>query len=188
MTSTSKLTERSVFSYFQVDESLPRNEMAHSAWNALVAAKKSYDALFLVIGKLLKIVRDQELYKELDYENFSQLLESEEVSFSREKAYMYIKVYEYYVETLQLSEETVGSINVSRLSMMVPVLKQIEDRSEIVEKIDEMSKMRHGDFVREIRQQTNRRGKPEVYWSEEQDRWVVKFYDNRTILQSMGDL
>lgn len=188
MTSPSNLANRSIFSYFQVDENLPRPELAHSAWSALVAAKKSHDALFLVIGKLLKIVRDENLYEELDYENFTQLLESEEVSFSREKAYMYIKVYEYYLETLQLSEEDVGSINVSRLSMMVPVLKQIDDRQEVIEKIDQMSKMRHGDFVREVRQTTNRKGKPEVFWSEEQDRWVVRFYDNRTTLHSLGDL
>lgn len=173
---------------FAVDESLPDNELAHMASQALTIATKSHDALVLIIGKLLKVVRDRSLYKSLDYETFSQYLESPEISFSREKAYMYIKIYEFYVETLQLSQEMVGSINVSRLSMMVPVLKGIEDKQEILEKIEQLGALRHGDFVREVKQQTNKEGKPSVYWDKEQDVWVVSYYENRTVLRSLGQL
>ena len=78
--------QTSIFAHFQVDETLPVEERAFQTWRALLSAKRSHDGLFLVIGKLLKDVRDERLYEKLDYENFSQFLSSEELGFSREKA------------------------------------------------------------------------------------------------------
>lgn len=179
--------QTSIFRHFQVDETLPAEEKAFQVWEKLLSAKRSHDGLFLVIGKLLKDVRDQNLYKQLDYDNFSQFLASEELSFSREKAYMCIKTYEYYIEYLQLDPESVGQMNVSRLSQMVPVLKQIEDRTEAVKQLEEMNGLRHGDFVREVKARRNRGGQPTVYWSEELGRWVIQYYHNTTHLQDLGE-
>ena len=177
----------SIFAHFQVDDQLPVEERAFQTWKALLSAKRSHDGLFLVIGKLLRDIRDNKLYETLDYENFSQFLASEELGYSREKAYMYIKTYEYYIEYLQLDPERIGQINVSRLSLMVPVLRQIDDKTEVVKQIDEMSALRHGDFVQNIKDRTPRGGKPDVYFSEETGRWIVKYYPNVTFLQAIGD-
>ena len=155
--------QMSIFAHFQVDANLPVEERAFQVWKALLTAKRSHDGLFLVIGKLLKDVRDNELFKQLDYENFTQFLSSEELGFSREKAYMCIKTFEYYIEYLELDPERIGKMNVSRLSMMVPMLKQIEDKTEAVKMIDDMNSLRHGEFVREVKNKTNRDGKPTVY-------------------------
>jgi hypothetical protein len=179
--------QTSIFAHFQVDEQLPAEERAFATWKALLSAKRSHDGLFLVIGKLLKDVRDDKLYETLDYENFSQFLASEELGFSREKAYMYIKTYEYYIEYLQLDPESVGQINVSRLSLMVPVLRQIEDKTEVVKQIGEMSHLRHGDFVQNIKDRTPRGGKPDVYFSEEIGKWIVRYHPNVTFLQALND-
>lgn len=179
--------QTSIFAHFQVDETLPVEERAFQTWKALLSAKRSHDGLFLVIGKLLKDFRDNKLYEKLDYENFSQFLASEELGFSREKAYMCIKTYEYYIEYLQLDPEHIGQMNVSRLSLMVPVLKQIEDKKEVVKQIEDMNSLRHGDFIREVKDRTPRGGKPNVYWSEELDKWYVGYHPNTTYLMNIGD-
>ena len=179
--------QTSIFAHFQVDETLPVEERAFQTWRALLSAKRSHDGLFLVIGKLLKDVRDERLYEKLDYENFSQFLSSEELGFSREKAYMCIKTYEYYIEFLELDPESIGQMNVSRLSMMVPVLRQIEDKTEVVKQINEMNNLRHGDFVRDIKNRTPRGGKPNVYFSEELGKWYVGYYSNVTFVQDIGE-
>ena len=178
---------KSIFDLFEVDKGSDKVERAHNTWRMLLSAKNTHDGLFLVIGKLLKDVRDDKLYTELDYENFSQFLASEELSFGREKAYQYIKTYEFYIEYLNLNENYVGKLNIGRLSMMVPVLKHIEDKKEILEQMDELSSLRHGDFVRKVRQTVKQSSKPSTYWSKENDHWVVNYYENVTHLVGLGD-
>ena len=177
----------SIFSNFEVDASLPKEEKAFATWKVLLSAKRNSDGLFLIIGKLLKDIRDEKLYLVLDYDNFSQFLESEELSFSREKAYMCIRTFEYYIEYLELDPEHVGQMNISRLSMMVPMLKQIEDKTEAIKQIEAMSSLRHGDFVREVKNKTNQDGKPTVYWNKELSKWYIGYYPNTCHLHSLGD-
>jgi len=179
--------QTSIFAHFKVDLDLPIEERAFATWKALLSAKRSHDGLFLVIGKLLKDVRDDRLYESLDYDNFSQFLASEELGFSREKAYMCIKTFEYYIEYLELDPEHVGQMNISRLSMMVPMLKQIEDKTEAIKQIEAMSSLRHGDFVREVKNKTNQDGKPTVYWNKELSKWYIGYYPNTCHLHSLGD-
>lgn len=179
--------QTSIFAHFKVDDNLPVEERAFQTWRALLSAKRSHDGLFLVIGKLLKDVRDEELFKQLDYENFTQFLSSEELGFSREKAYMCIKTYEYYIEYLELDPERIGKMNVSRLSMMVPMLKQIEDKTEAVKMIDDMNNLRHSDFVREVKNKTNQDGKPTVYFSEELGKWYIGYYPDTCHLHDLGN-
>ena len=162
-------------------------ERAFKTWETLLVVKRANESSFLLIGKLLKDVRDEKLYLKLDYENFGQFLESEELSFSREKAYMCIKVYEYFIGYLEFDPDRIGQLNISRLSMMVPFLKQIEDKTEAAKQVDELSKLRHGDFVREVKARTNRDGKPAVFWSEELSKWIIQYHRNITHLQDLGE-
>lgn len=179
--------QTSIFTHFEVDKDLPKTERAFSTWKALLSARRTQDGLFLVMGKLLKDVRDDKLYVELDYDNFSQFLASEELSFSREKAYMCIKTYEYYIDYLELDPERIGRMNISRLSMMVGMLKKIKNKAEVVKEIEKMSSLRHGDFVREIKIKTNQDGKPTSYWSEELGKWYIGYHPNTCHLVDLGD-
>lgn len=179
--------ETSIFEHFEVDVDLPKKDRAFATWRALLSAKRGSDGLFLVIGKLLKDVRDEKLYLSLDYDNFGQFLNSEELGFSREKAYMCIKTYEYYVEYLELDPERVGSMNISRLSLMVPALRQIEDKTEVVKQIEEMNNLRHNDFIKEIKKRYNRDGKPSVFFNTEMNMWYVGYHPDRTHLHDLGN-
>jgi len=162
-------------------------EQAFKTWELLLKFKKFHDSSFLIIGKLLKDVRDEKLYKELDYDNFTQFLATEEIGFSREKAYMCIKTYEYYIEYLNLDPEHIGGMNISRLSMMVPMLKKIEDKTEAIKKIEEFNSLRHGDFVRELKSKTNKDGKPTVYFSEELGKFYIGYHPDTCHLHDLGN-
>lgn len=178
-----------IFQHFQVDENLSDEDKAFTTWKALLSAKRNHDGLFLVIGSLLKSIRDNKLYEFLDYESFSQFLASDELGFSREKAYMCIKTFEYFIEYLSLDPDYIGKMNISRLSAMVPVLKQIDDKEQAIKKLEEMSSLRHGDFIKSLEREkkSSAKGRPTVFYSEETNKWQIKYYTNTTEIFCLGD-
>lgn len=180
------MTKPTVLSVVEVDKNLPRPEYAFAVNQQLILAKKQSDYLFLVIGKLLKQIRDEKLYEQLDFINFGEFLYSNEVSFSKESAFMYIRVYEYYILKLRMTEEQVGKISVSKLSMMIPVLKGIEDESKAIEMVEEYGVLTHSDFMLKIRQE-KKDDKPKVYFSRELDKWLVEYYEDRTHFHCWGN-
>jgi len=171
---------------FTIDKNLPANEKAFQVFEKLKLARLYQDALFLVIGKFLKITRDEKLYKFWDFDNFEGFLACEEFSFSREKAYMCIRVFEFYSEKLKLSEQQIQKIGITKLSLMLPLIKDIKDEDAILKKIDDMEGMRYSDFVRQVKTERNIKGKPEVYWNEETEKFIVSFYEDTTTLRSLG--
>ena len=172
---------------FDFDENAPKEELVFDLWRKLIVARNIQDATFIAIGKMLKCIRDKKLYKFLDFENFSQFLSSEELSFSREKAYLYIRTYELYVEHLNLSSDELSKMGVAKLMMLAPLVKETHSKEDAIQKINEMKDMRYGDFVREVKSQIDKSGKPSVYWSKEADKWIVNYYENTTHLVSLGD-
>lgn len=175
----------SVFDQFEPDKQLSESDYAFDIYKKLLYAKRSQEFLFLAIGKMLKEIRDKKLYKFLDYETLGDFLGSEEIAYSRESAFMYIRVYEYYVEYLEMDEESVGTINISRLSLMIPQLKKIEDKTEVIKKIGELNALRHKDFVLKVRQESNN-DRPIVFFSHELDRYIVEYYSDRTEIHDLG--
>lgn len=171
---------------FNVNEALPDNELTFAIHQNIVRAKKTQDAVFLVIGKMLKIFKEKQLFKFLDFETFEQYLASEEVDFSREKAYLYIRIYEMFVLRFQLGDEEISKLGVARLQMLVPLLKEIVDRDEAIKKIEELGDLRYNDFVKKVKSETNTDGKPNVFWSKEAEKWIVQFFNDRTNLVDMG--
>jgi hypothetical protein len=174
-----------IFDSFTVDTTLSKEDQAFEGWKLLIKAKKSSDGLFLIIGALLKKFRDEKLYETLDYDSFSQFLASDELSFSRESAYLYIRTYDFYIDTLKLPIEDVAKMNVGRLSMMIPLLKGMS-REDAITQIEDLQHLRHNEFVREVKEKTSREGRPEVYFSQESNRWYINYYSNVTILNDLG--
>ena len=104
---------------------------------------------------------------------------------SRESVFLYIRVYEYYIERLQLNEDYVGRINLNRLGTMIPILKQINDVEAEKEKVEELSSLRQPDFLMRMRQARGN-DKPKVYYSNAIEQWIVEYYSNRTQLTDLG--
>lgn len=176
----------SVIQAFNVDETLPDSELTFDLLKKLVLARKTQDVLFLAIGRMLTIMEERKLYKNLDFENFTQFLSSEEVSFSKEKAYMMMRIYKYYSEFLQLSEDVIKDFPIVRLSLMLPILKKIPEKEDQIKEIERMKSLRHNDFVREVKDTMNLDGKPSVYFSQEASKWIVNYYEDTTALNNLG--
>lgn len=185
--STQLISYQDFLNKFNVQEYLPPHIKAHKLWNMLLVAKRSRDGLFLVIGKILKQIRDEKLYKDLDYPSFSKFLSSEEISFSRETAYMYIKTYEYYIEYLKLNPEEVGRLNVAKLSRMVPYLKRLNDPEKAKYHLKRLAHLRFNDFIKELKPKNQRSYKPTVYYDFDLHKWVVKYYSNKTAFIDLGE-
>ena len=171
---------------FHIDENLPPNEKAHKVFENLKRARLFQDALFLAVGKLLKITKEEQLYKYWDYDTFEQFIADEQFSFSREKAYMCMRVYEYYIEELQLDQELLRQVGISKLSLLLPIIKK-EHPDVAIKKVEELATMPFGEFVREIKKYKDKTGKPSVFWSSEAEKWIVNYYDNTTLLISLGN-
>jgi hypothetical protein len=173
---------------FTLDEDIPEEEYAHKVYQLLLLAKRNSEAMFIILGKLLKEIRDKELFLKLDYESFSQFLSSEEIGYSRESAYLFIRSYEYLIQHLGLNPDAVGKLNIGRINMMIPIIKKIEEEEGIeaaIEKIGDLDSLRHGDFVQAI-QESRKTSKPDVYYSEEEKKWIVNYFEDTTILHSKG--
>lgn len=175
----------SVHKAFEINEALPPQELAFDVFKKLVLARRAQDAVFLSIGKMLKLMRDQKLYKNLDYDTFEQFLNSEELSFSREKAYLYIRTFELFVEKLQLDADELGKLGVVRLMVLHKAVKDLP-RDQAIEKIEEMKHLRYNDFIKTAQNETDRKGKPGIYFSEERQKWIVNYYEDKTELISLG--
>lgn len=172
---------------FKVDETLDEKQQAFIALKNISLARRAQEAMFLVMGKLLTLVRDRKLFKYLDFEHFEEFLASEEVSVSRESAYLYIRVYEYYSGFLGLGEEQLKDIQLSRLGRMIPLLKDVKSKEEAMDKIEQMSKLTHNDFIREVKSVTNKDGKPTVFWSEEEKKWIIEYFFDTCKLVAIGN-
>ena len=183
-----KPTLPSLLKDFTLDEELSEVDQAFKANEMLLIAKRNSECLFLVLGMILKTIRDKELYLKLDYESFSQYLASEEVSYSRESAYLFIRSYEYLIQHLKLNPDEVGKMNIGRINNMIPVLKKVEEEQGIeqaIEMIKDFQSLRHGDFVKKINE-SRKSSKPDIYWSEEQKKWICNYWEDTTVLHSKG--
>ena len=173
---------------FTIDNKLSKPEKAFEVYKKLKLAVLYQDALFLVIGKLLKHIKEERLYKQLDFKSFEQFLANDDFAFSREKAYMCIRVYEYYFEKLQISEKDIYDIGITKLSYMLPIIRD-KPEHEAIKRINELRNVTTTDLVKTVKHEYNsvKAGKPSVSWSNEHKKWVVRFYEDRTFLMNMGN-
>lgn len=171
---------------FKVEDGLDDQTKAFVCQKNLAIIRRAQDVMFLAAGKLLKMVRDEKLYLKLDFEHFEEFIASDQISFSRESAYLYIRVYEYYSEFLGLSEEKLKDINLSRLGRMIPILKGIDNKEQALAKIEEMNTLPYNQFIHQVKAEVDQTGKPNVYFSEETNRWVINYYEDKSYLVSLG--
>jgi hypothetical protein len=103
-----------------------KRKEAYALYEELKTKLVQHGYVFLRVGKILKQIRDEELYKHIGdggNDSFSQFLASPEIAIKRPTAYLYIRVYEFYIELMQFSEEKVVAIPAYKLFRLLPLLK-----------------------------------------------------------------
>lgn len=184
--------EINILESFKVDENLSDREKAFALWKNLLFAQRTSGQLFLLVGKLLKEFKEKELYFYLDYSSFKQFVSSPELAISSESAYMYIRVYEFYVEKLALDPETVKKMPLNKLSRMLPMVKEVEEemgKDKAIEKMNELNTLGLGDLVKEIKKvkgDTKELCRPIVVFNYETNLWQVRYYEDRTEFINAG--
>lgn len=96
------------------------------AFNLFVELKKlvkQQGFLFLDIGRLLKTIRDNKLYKLLDIETFNAFIAQPEIGLSRSLVYGYITIYETYIQKYGYPVSQISSVPYSKLLLIAPRIK-----------------------------------------------------------------
>lgn len=115
-----------------------RRTEAYSLYEELKTKLVQHGYVFLKIGQILKRIRDEKLYQyigEGGNETFQQFLASPEIAIKRPTAYLYIRVFEFYIDRMGLSEEQVVAIPAYKLFRLLPLLKD-KTKEEVSDVLD----------------------------------------------------
>jgi hypothetical protein len=152
---------------------------ANNLYTEIQVLIKQQAKLFLMLGKALKEIRDNELYKYLGeggYDTFPQFLNNPEVGLSYSTAYLYIRIYEYYVLNLKLDEEQVIKTPLNKLMRMLPYLKTIENK-EAVEFLEKSLELTNYDFNEELKDKQVQSDRPVTYRCVDCEKWRVEYHE-----------
>lgn len=126
--------------------------VAFNIYQQIVSLVKLQRGVFLDLGKLLKEVKDNKLYKQMGdggFDSWKQFLANPEINFKPVTAEMYIRVYEFYILKMLMPKEEVMEIPLVRLNMMKAKIENSdeEERGELIEKAKILS---YSDFMKEM--------------------------------------
>ena len=127
------------------------NERGQAAFDLEQKIKKVKYSLgynFLEMGKYLKEVRDNEYFVELGFDSMSQWLQ--EISISSSWAWTFMDIYDIFVVKNHISQEKILEVDYTKLSQIVPVIKQNPEDAE--KWLEVAGSMRRIDLQREIRE------------------------------------
>ena len=155
----------------------PTTSKAWELYTYLQQALRKQAELFIDIGKALKSIRDEKLYLELGeggFDTFQQFLNNAEIGLRPSTAYLYIRIYEYYYERLQLTQEEVLAIPINRLMRLLPVLKEKTDSEAkaVIEKISGLTSYDYDVIIGEDKLSVDR---PELFRDKETGKWIFQF-------------
>jgi hypothetical protein len=140
---------------------------------------KQQAKIFLMLGKELKEIRDEELYKNLGnggYDTFIQYLNNPEIGLRQSTAYLYIRIYEYYILKLQMTEEEIIKTPINRLMRLLPHVKKMENEKAI-ELIEQSAQLTNYDYDEELKERKLFSKRPIVYQCKECGKWVIEYHE-----------
>ena len=111
----------------------------------LMNLKSEIGEKFLLLGKLCKDIRDGNLYKEHDCENFAEYLGM--VGLDKSTVYRCIDIYASFVEKWKLDVKRLAPIGYSKLADIIPHASD-ENFEELIVKAETLSR---SDLIEELR-------------------------------------
>lgn len=102
------------------------------------------------LGKALKEIRDNDLYKELGYNSITEWLSSPDIGITKSWAYSFISLYETFVIRLKKDPQQLPS-DYTKLRDILSVVNKHPDRvDELIEQADALRRVDFRRVVREI--------------------------------------
>jgi len=103
-----------------------KNEIAQKHQDELIKWKNIASFSFLHIGRELKKIKDEELYKYLgespEYENFESYISSSDINIDLRKAYYLIQIYSTFILKYGYKPEDLAGIYWTALRSLLPVV------------------------------------------------------------------
>lgn len=113
-------------------------------------------ARYLRIGANLRLVQKEAIYGQLGYDTFNQWLAQPEFSLSRSTAYALIRVFEVFVEQLQVDPQKLAHLDYSKLY----TISQVVTRENVDDFLVKVGTLSRSDLQKEVQLLTGRAGKP----------------------------
>lgn len=152
------------------------NDLAFNLVEELKLRLKEQGAIFLRVGKILKTIRDEKIYETLGADSFTEFLSDPDIGLKQATAYLYIRVYEFYVEKMELPEDEVAQIPSYKLFRLLPLLKD-KTKKEALKALDDVKSLGIKDTEITIKENKLEAYKhPVVYACEKCHKWVIKYH------------
>ena len=162
---------------------MTNEELAFEIYKKVQVLLKEQNVTFLRIGQALKLVRENELYKYMGnggFETFGDFINNPEIGLKQSTAYLYIRVFEYYVERLQFSESVLIGYPLNRLMKLLPHLKKKSDE-EAKELLTNIGNMTDFDYNIEVKEKKLNSKKPALYLDKETGLYILDFEENQML-------
>jgi len=107
---------------------------------------------FIEIGRLLKIVRDEKLYKysgEGGYDSFASFIADADLAIAPATAYAFIYLYEKFVLNFGFAEDTIANVPYYKLQMLASKVK-LETKEDAEEWLAKAQTLSISDFKAEL--------------------------------------
>lgn len=150
------------------------NDLAFNLVQELKQRLREQGAIFLRVGRILKTIRDDKLYEQMGSDTFLKFLADPEISLKQATAYMYIRIFEFYIEKMGLPEAEVIEIPSYKLFRLLPLIKD-KPKDEALKAIDEVRDLGIADtelVIKDNKLEAHKR--PIVYSCEVCHKWVIK--------------
>jgi hypothetical protein len=117
-------------------------------WNRdkVVEIKRDVEKNFLDLGMLLCQNRDNSLWEILDYESIESFFGDPKVGLKRSTAYGLMQVWDFYITKLQIAQDDLAEVGVSKLKMLVAHV----DKDNVLEWIDKAKALSKSDLKLEL--------------------------------------
>lgn len=141
----------------------PAPEIAHHFFLELKNLIKEQSLLFLEIGRCLKIMRDEKMYKQLDYDTWGGFLGSGELSLKTATVYAYIGIYEIFILKFELTPDELADIPWDKLWIALPAARKLDNREQLLDLIGKAKTLSRSDLALEINEgEVIESGKPQT--------------------------
>jgi len=129
-----------------------KHELAFKYLQRLKDLLKGQAMSFLETGRLLKEIRDRELYKFIGdgYQSFTELLGDPEVGISQSRAYAYIEIFEVFVIKYKISLEDLSVIPWDKIRMILPVSRKAKNIGDVEDYIAKARTLSRSDLAIEV--------------------------------------
>ena len=137
-------------------------ERAHKNFTDIKSIRAHVVTNFIELGRLFKVNHEKEYYKVLGHETFDEFLGDPELGFGRTAVKFFIKVYERYIQSLDIPKERLLRCSWTKLQIVEPFVKTIgaEDKSKVEEWLYKAETLSCSDLKLEVNEALGRPDTP----------------------------